>query len=417
MPCPPPMQALPMAYFLPMRRQSIVRPARLVCFTSSETSWTMRMHHVHGSCVSTCADQFVGEMRGDARPGRAQRVSDRYGSTVHVAGVVVEAQLLCAAQVLSCEGLVDLHNVNVVQGHLGRGEHAADGFHRPDAHDGRVTSHPLPRHHTGKRLQVLLCDRLLRGHHKRRGAIADARGRSGRHSPAFLEHRRQLRQRLERRLSGVLIGVHGLHLALHLDLHRSDLRFKHALSSRLCVARLRLQRIGVTGFSGDVILLRQVLRGDAHWRPAQRVRQPRPERVHHLRGLAQSGAPSHRVAVHRERRRAHVLRTATKRHIGLATASKPEPHRRFTVRAGVWTAPPLFNPTCLAKYAASGADWITLPMKTASTEAGSTFAEATYTRKEHETAKTQPRCGLTDGGLRGVSGQIRAADAFEGATE
>mmetsp|Transcript_18928 Transcript_18928/g.71644 ORF Transcript_18928/g.71644 Transcript_18928/m.71644 type:complete len:347 (+) Transcript_18928:1169-2209(+) len=346
-------------------------------------------------------------MRGDARPGRAQRVSDRYGSTVHVAGVVVEAQLLCAAQVLSCEGLVDLHNVNVVQGHLGRGEHAADGFHRPDAHDGRVASHPLPRHHTGKRLQVLLCDRLLRGHHKRRGAIADARGRSGRHSPAFLEHRRQLRQRLERRLSGVLIGVHGLHLALHLDLHRSDLRFKHALSSRLCVARLRLQRIGVAGFSGDVILLRQVLRGDAHWRPAQRVRQPRPERVHHLRGLAQSGAPSHRVAVHRERRRAHVLRTATKRHIGLPKQDRFRTQgHRLEARAAQaihresWR---LDGPSALQSHVSRQIRRVRRRLD----------------HVAHEDCVHRSRVYLCrgDGGLRGVSGQIRAADAFEGATE
>ena len=74
----------------------------------------------------------------------------------------------------------------------------------------------------------------------------------------------------------------------------------------------------VARLSADVVLLREVLGGDAHGRAREGVREPAPERVLELRRLPQRHAPPRCVSVHGERRRAHVLGAAAEGDLGLA---------------------------------------------------------------------------------------------------
>ena len=55
----------------------------------------------------------------------------------------------------------------------------------------------------------------------------------------------------------------------------------------------------------------------------------------------------------------------------------PEPHSRFTVRHGVPTGMPASSAATRDRYMSFASPWITLPMTTWPTRAGSTFARAT----------------------------------------
>ena len=55
-------------------------------------------------------------------------------------------------------------------------------------------------------------------------------------------------------------------------------------------------------------------------------------------------------------------------------ACSPEPHSRFTVRHGVPTAMPASSAATRERYMSRASPWITLPITTWPTLAGSTFA-------------------------------------------
>jgi hypothetical protein len=55
-------------------------------------------------------------------------------------------------------------------------------------------------------------------------------------------------------------------------------------------------------------------------------------------------------------------------------ACSPEPHRRFTVRQGVPTGSPASSAATRAIYMSFASPWITLPITTCPTLAGSTLA-------------------------------------------
>ena len=61
-------------------------------------------------------------------------------------------------------------------------------------------------------------------------------------------------------------------------------------------------------------------------------------------------------------------------------ACKPEPHRRFTVRAGVPTGTPASTAATRERYMSRASPWITLPITTCPTLAGSAFALASASR-------------------------------------
>jgi hypothetical protein len=58
-------------------------------------------------------------------------------------------------------------------------------------------------------------------------------------------------------------------------------------------------------------------------------------------------------------------------------ACRPEPHSRLTVRHGVPTGIPASTAATRDRYMSRASPWITLPITTWPTRAGSTFARAT----------------------------------------
>ena len=76
------------------------------------------------------------EQRGhDAGAGHAERVAEGDGAAVDVQLVVADAELAGGGHHLGGERLVDLDEVDVIDGHAGPAQRLADGLDRAEAHD------------------------------------------------------------------------------------------------------------------------------------------------------------------------------------------------------------------------------------------------------------------------------------------
>src|SRR5437762_3118869 len=71
----------------------------------------------------------------EARAGGAEGMAEADGAAVHVHLLAIEAQLLLDRQVLACERLVDLEEIELVELHAHALERLADRRRRTEAHD------------------------------------------------------------------------------------------------------------------------------------------------------------------------------------------------------------------------------------------------------------------------------------------
>ena len=115
------------------------------------------------------------------------------------------------------------------------------------------------------------------GEHDGGCAVIDAAGIARRDGAVLLEHGLEHAELLERGALGVLVGVEGDHVALHLDLDRDDLALEAAFADRRGGAGLALEREGVLLVAGDLVLGGDVLRRHTHMAGAERA----GERAHH----------------------------------------------------------------------------------------------------------------------------------------
>ena len=92
------------------------------------------------------------EQRGhDAGAGHPERVAEGDRPAVDVELLLGDAEVPGRGDHLGGERLVDLDEVDVVDGHSGAGERLAARLDRPEAHDLRVQARHARRHHPGDR--------------------------------------------------------------------------------------------------------------------------------------------------------------------------------------------------------------------------------------------------------------------------
>src|SRR4051812_3693421 len=119
-------------------------------------------HGLEGQ-TPAAATQLVQHRGHDAHPRRTDGVTERDPRTVDVEPVVaVPIPLAQDGQHLAREGLVDLYEVEIVEGHGAVSEHFGDCGHRPDAHACRVAAGGGPRLEVTDRLQIELFEAVLR---------------------------------------------------------------------------------------------------------------------------------------------------------------------------------------------------------------------------------------------------------------
>jgi hypothetical protein len=172
------------------------------------------------------------------------------GAAVDVDPRRIEAQLAHAGDRLAGEGLVELDEVDLLDGQPGPLERLARGRHRAHAHDRWMHPGHGRADHAGQRSEAQgTCP--LRGHqHQRSRAIVDARGVAGRDRALFAEDAGQGRQR----------GTHGTGPGVLITLHE---RFPAVLATYLHGHDLGLEAAGFHGrgrpglaLLGEGILLR-----------------------------------------------------------------------------------------------------------------------------------------------------------------
>eukprot|EP00754_Rhynchopus_humris_P019513 Rhum_TRINITY_DN14643_c25_g1::Rhum_TRINITY_DN14643_c25_g1_i1::g.107503::m.107503 len=262
--------------------------------------------------------QRVDKMRRDTSARSTQRVAHSNRTSVNVELLERNTQLPLHSNGLRGKRLVDLHEPDLVQRHVRGLQRLLRRRHGADAHDLRVAPGHAVRHQARQRRPALLCGVLLRRQDEGRRAVADAGRGAGVHDAVLLEDLGQLGEGGGGDVgAAVLVDGHLLHLAAHLKLDRHQLVRDATRLLRLAEQLLRPHRVLVHLLLRDLVLLRQVLRRQAHRHAGVAVGQALPQRVHELR-LAELEAGALAGAVDRVRALAHVLRPAHQHHVRLA---------------------------------------------------------------------------------------------------
>src|SRR5947208_912155 len=129
-------------------------------------------------------------------------VPERDRAAVHVELLVGYPELAYRGEHLRGERLVQLHQVEVVDGKARALERLACGRHGPDAHVRRVDAGGRARHDARQRLAAQLPGAPLGADHEARRTVGQLRRVAGPHGPTLSEDRPQLRQLPERGVRG-----------------------------------------------------------------------------------------------------------------------------------------------------------------------------------------------------------------------
>ncbi|MBI2705291.1 MAG: SDR family oxidoreductase [Actinobacteria bacterium] len=141
----------------------------------------------------------VDERGHDAGAGHAEGMTQRDRATVHVQLVPRDAELLRRRDDLSGERLVDLDEVDVVDGHPGAGQGLLGRLDRAEPHDLGVERRHTACNNAGQRLETERSSLRVTHHDNRGGAVVQRAGVAGSDRPVGAEHRLQLGQLLDRR--------------------------------------------------------------------------------------------------------------------------------------------------------------------------------------------------------------------------
>src|SRR4051794_4980730 len=208
--------------------------------------------------------QRVDECRGDPRAGHAERVTDGDRAAVDVELVAerVDADAARRRDDLGGECLVDLDQVDVVDGLAGVGEGLLGRLDRPEAHDLRREGGHARRQDAGERRQTERLRLVLTHDDDRSSAVVERAAVAGRDRAIRAEHRLELADTFDGHACArpVILGDLG---AVRLA-DRDDLALPEAVGDGLLSEVLRPHAERVLLLAPDGLLRRDVLRGLAH---------------------------------------------------------------------------------------------------------------------------------------------------------
>ena len=223
-------------------------------------------HIVSSPNVASLRAQPVEQRRRDPGAGHAEGVADRDRAAVHVElGLhrgVGHPHAVRRRDDLRGEGLVELHEVDVVDREAGPAQRLLRGLDRAEAHDlGRERRDP-GRDDPGERGDPELGGPRRGHHHERRGAVVERARVPGRDASVGTEDRLEVGQRLVGRARPRRV-VPGDHRAVG-QRHRGDLALPEAVALRLLGEVLRAGREPVHLLAGHALEQRHVLGRLAH---------------------------------------------------------------------------------------------------------------------------------------------------------
>src|SRR2546421_5669258 len=187
--------------------------------------------HRHDPPLGLAPLQLIGQLDGEDRAGGADRMAEGDGAAVRVDLFGIDFQLPDDRDGLRRKGLVELHQIDVVDRHADFLEQVLDGENRRNPHD--LGGDPSDRVRDPLELWVDSELRSLRpGHHHDGGTgIVDARGVARGHTAALPKSRLQAAERLDgggRARMLIDLGDDRLTLLLR-NGNRHDLVFEPAL--------------------------------------------------------------------------------------------------------------------------------------------------------------------------------------------
>ena len=154
----------------------------------------------HGrEAIATAAFfHLVNECRHDSRAAAAEGVTEGNGATVNVELRGIDAELSNASNNLGSKGLVQFHQIDLVDGQTGSLQGLLGSRNRPNPHVIRVNPGGSRGDDPNHRLQFKLLGLLRSSQQESRRAIGKGRGVSSRHRPIFFEGGLQRSELLKR---------------------------------------------------------------------------------------------------------------------------------------------------------------------------------------------------------------------------
>ena len=228
--------------------------------------WPPPTHIVSSPKVLVGVAQAVDQGGHDAGAGHAERVADGDGAAVDVELVPRDAEVLGRRDDLGGERLVDLDEVDVVDGHAGAGEGLAAGLDRAEAHDLGVQAGDARGDDPGERREAELGGLGVAHDHHRGGAVVQRAGVAGGDLAVGPEHRLQVGEALGGGAGpDAVVAGDGDRLALVVDgVDRGDLVLPEAVLERGGGPLLREGGELVHLLAAHVLELGDVLGGLAH---------------------------------------------------------------------------------------------------------------------------------------------------------
>ena len=171
----------------------VAGPCRWSVYETRSTTiampWPPPTHMVSRPNVASRVREAVQEGRGQAGAGAPERVADRDRAAVDVEPLVVDAERPRRREHLRGERLVELDQVDVVDGQARAGQGHARRVDRSEAHDLRRQAADPGGDDAGERGQAELVDDPVADHDDRRGAVVERAAVAGRDRAVGPEHR------------------------------------------------------------------------------------------------------------------------------------------------------------------------------------------------------------------------------------
>src|SRR5690606_14185820 len=203
----------------------------------------------------TTPGQLQRRVQRDTRTGRPDRVADGDGAAVDVDDVGVEAEFLGGGERHRGERLVDLHDVELVDGDALPGDRLLDRVRRLGLQRRVGAGHHTVRADLTEPGQAHFLGLLLAHHHDRGRPVGDLRRRTGGDGAVFAERRLEPGQRFEGGVGPdalVLEELDRVALALR-DLDRNDLVGEDAVLPRRGGLLVRPDRELVLLLAGELV--------------------------------------------------------------------------------------------------------------------------------------------------------------------
>src|SRR2546430_1946221 len=231
--------------------------------------------------------ELVEQRRHELRARAAERVAERDRAAVDVHTAHVRVKLPLPREHDRSERLVDLDEVDVVQGERGPLQHALGRRDRTGQHDRRVHAGERRRDHARAGPDAERLRSLGRHEHERRGAVGDLRGVGGGHHTVGLEGRRQRRYFFA--VDGHADALVGVEDGAVWERHRPDLALEPPLGDRASGLLVALRRELVELLALEPPRLGDQLRGNPLGHDVVALLQPGRERRSEERRVGKEG--------------------------------------------------------------------------------------------------------------------------------